>query len=126
MRLNASIATLICFGKSPEIDAKIDELMTKLSYSGKAAARLSLNEDNKDSRKLFIVKKKEEEKGIKHELGFIDSLFMIFKLRGKIQRIQDEIKAYKFAKQYSHNFGDFIFYKSMSFRSSYLEDLAKT
>ncbi len=85
------------FWKIPEIDAKIDEVMTKLSYSGKAAVRLTLNRDNKDSRKFFIIKKKEEEKGIKHELGFIDSLFMMFKLRGKIQRIQDEIKAYKFA-----------------------------
>ena len=51
---------------------------------------------------------------------------MIFKLRGKIARIRDEIKAYNFVKQYSHNFGDFIFYKCMNFRSSYLEDLAKT
>ena len=83
------------------IHSEIDELMNKLSYSGKAAASLTLNGDNKDSRKFFIIKKKEEEKGIKHELGFIDSLFMMFKLRGKIQRIQDEIKAYKFAKQYS-------------------------
>ena len=38
------------FWEIPEIDAKIDELMTKLSYSGKAAARLTLNGDNKDSR----------------------------------------------------------------------------
>ena len=27
---------------------------------------------------------------------------------------------------YSHNFGDFVFYKSMNFRSSYLETLAET
>ena len=36
------------------------------------------------------------------------------------------MKAYNNIKQYTHSFGDFIFYKSMSFRSSYLEDLAKT
>ena len=114
------------FWEIPVIDAKINDLMTKLSYSGKAAAKLVLNGDNKDSRKFFIIKKKEEEKGIKQELGFIDSLFMMFKLREKIARIRNEIKAYNFVKQYSHNFGDFIFYKCMNFRSSYLEGLAKT
>ena len=36
------------------------------------------------------------------------------------------MKGYNNIKQYTHSFGDFIFYKSMSFRSSYLEDLAKT
>ena len=40
--------------------------------------------------------------------------------------MQAEVKAYNSVKQYTHNFGDFIFYKSMNFRSSYLEDLAKT
>ena len=32
---------------------------------------------------------------------------------------------YNSIKQYTHSFGDFIFYKSMNFRSSYLENLAK-
>ena len=35
------------------------------------------------------------------------------------------MKAYNSIKQYTHQFGDFIFYKSMNFRSSYLENLAK-
>ena len=35
------------------------------------------------------------------------------------------MKAYNSVKQYTHSYRDFIFYKSMNFRSSYLEDLAK-
>jgi hypothetical protein len=114
------------FWEIPVIDAKITELMTTLSYSGKAAAKMAMTGDSKDSRKFYIIKRKEEEKGIKQELSFIDSLFMMFRLRQKIARIQDEMKAYSYVKQYSHNFGEFVFYKCMNFRSSYLEDLAKT
>ena len=40
--------------------------------------------------------------------------------------MQAQIKVYNTVKQYTHNFGDFIFYKSMNFRFTYLEDLAKT
>ena len=79
------------FWEIPVIDAKINDLMTKLSYSGKAAEKLVLNGDNKDSKKFFIITKKEEEKGIKQELGFIDSLFMMFKLREKIARIRNTL-----------------------------------
>ena len=63
---------------------------------------------------------------MQQDLSFADSLFMMFKLRQNIVKIQDEIKAYNYVKQYTHNFGDFIFYKSMNFRSSYLEDLVKS
>ena len=114
------------FWEIPVIDAKINDLMNTLSNSGKAAAKLVMTGDSKDSRKFFIIKKKEQEKGIKQELSFIDSLFMMFRLRKKIAKMQEEIKAYNYVKQYTHNFGDFIFYRSMNFRSSYLEDLAKT
>jgi hypothetical protein len=50
----------------------------------------------------------------------------MYKLRRKIVKMQAEVKAYNSVKQYTHSFGNFIFYKSMSFRSSYHEDLAKT
>ena len=51
---------------------------------------------------------------------------MMYKLRRKIVKVQAEIKAYSSIKEYTHNYGDFILYKSMSFTSTYLEDLAKT
>ena len=51
---------------------------------------------------------------------------MMYQLRRKIAKTQSEIKAYNSVKTYSQNFGDFVFYKSMNFRSSYLENLAKT
>ena len=68
---------------------------------------------------------RQKESGIKHELGFVDSLFMMHQLRRKIVKVQAEMKAYSSVQQYTHSYGDFIFYKSMNFRSSYLEELAK-
>ena len=52
--------------------------MSTLSNSGKAAARLVMTDDNKDSRRFFLIKKKEMEQGTQLELGFVDSLFMTF------------------------------------------------
>ena len=113
------------FWENPIIDAKIGELMATLSNSGRAQAKLVMSGDSKDSRRFFGIKKREAEEGIKWELSFVDSLFMMHRLREKIQRVQSDIKAHQGVQQYTHNFGEFIFYKSMNFRSSYLEDLAK-
>ena len=49
---------------------------------------------------------------------------MMFKLRKKIAKAKTECKAYDNIRQYTHNFGDFVFNKSMNFRSSFLENLA--
>ena len=46
--------------------------MDTLSISGKAAARLIMTGDSKDARRVFIVKKKVQQMGIKQELGCID------------------------------------------------------
>ena len=50
---------------------------------------------------------------------------MMHRLREKIHHIQSDIRAHQSVQQYTHNLGEFIFYKSMNFRSSYLENLAK-
>ena len=52
------------FWEIPTINAKINELMNTLSNSGKAAARLQMTGDSKDARNFFIIKKKEQERGI--------------------------------------------------------------
>ena len=49
---------------------------------------------------------------------------MMYKLRKKIAKAKSECTAYDNIRLYSHNFGDFVFYKSMNFRSSYLESIA--
>ena len=66
------------FWEIPVIDAKINELMSALSNSGKAASRLIMTGDSKDARQYFIIKKREQEKGIQHELSFVGSLFMMY------------------------------------------------
>ena len=50
MRLDASIGKLIHSKKIPVIDAKIKELLSKLSNNEKAAARLIMTGDSKDAR----------------------------------------------------------------------------
>ena len=65
------------FWEIPTIDTKINELMSTLSNSGKAAARLVMPGDSKDSRRFFLVKTKEMEQGTQMELSFVDSLFMM-------------------------------------------------
>ena len=49
---------------------------------------------------------------------------MMNRLRKKIIKAKAECKAYDNIRLYSHNFGDFAFYKSMNFRSSFLKNLA--
>ena len=96
---------------NPTIDAKINDLMATLSNSGKASAKLVMTGDSKDSCQFFLIKKKNEtEEGTQLELSFVDSLFMMHRLREKISRIQADVRAYQSVQQYTHNFGDFLFY----------------
>jgi len=97
------------FWENPVIDAKINDLMETLTKSGKAEAKLVMAGDSKDSRRFFSIAKKEAEEGTKWELSFVDSLFMMHRLREKIHRIQSDVKAHQNVKQYTHHFGDFIF-----------------
>ena len=94
--------------------------MATLSNSGKAQAKLVMSGDSKDPRRFISITKKEAEEGT-----IVDSLFMMHRLREKIHRIQSDVRAHQSVQQHTHNFGEFIFYKSMNFRSSYLENLAK-
>ena len=57
-------------------------------------------------------------------MSFVDSLFTMFKLRKKIDKVKEEIIGFDNVRAYNHNFRDYIFYKSMDFRSKFLENLA--
>ena len=81
--------------------------------------------DTKDAKTFFSVKKRELEQNIKLELSFVDSLFIMYKLRKQIAKAKFECTAFDNIRLYSHNCGDFVFYKSMNFRSSYLEKIAE-
>ena len=50
---------------------------------------------------------------------------MMYRSRKKIMKAKAESIAFDNIRLYSHNFGDFVFFKSMNFRSSYLETLAE-
>ena len=49
---------------------------------------------------------------------------MMYKLRKRIEKTKAECTSFNNIRMYSHNFGDFVFYRSMNFRSTYLENLA--
>ena len=50
---------------------------------------------------------------------------MMYSLRKKIKKAQAEATAFDNIRLYSHNFGDFVFYKAINFRPHYLETLAE-
>jgi methyltransferase-like protein len=99
--------------------------MKSITASGEAKKKIVMTGDTKDAKNFYAAKKKEFEENIQFELSFIDSLYMMHTLRKKIQKAQAEAMAFDNIKQYSHNFGDFVFYKSMNFRSHYLETIAE-
>jgi hypothetical protein len=99
--------------------------MKSITASGEAKKKIVMTGDTKDAKSFYVAKKKEFEEKIQHELSFVDSLYMMHILRKKIQKAQAEATAFDNIKQYSHNFGDFVFYKSMNFRSHYLETIAE-
>ena len=78
------------FWEIPNIDAKIKELMSILSHSGKASSKLVMTGDSKDGKHFFTTKKMEQEMGIVHELGFVDSLFMMHQLQRKLSKFKQK------------------------------------
>ena len=99
--------------------------MDSISNSGDAKRKLVMTGDTKDAKTFFTVKKRKQEQNIILELSFVDSFFMMYKLRKRIVKAKAECTAYDNIRLYSHNFGDFVVYKSMNFRSSYLESLTE-
>ena len=57
------------------------------------------------------------------ELGFVDGLFELYKLRCEIETSRAEIMATKMLSGYRHNFGSFLFNSFICFRSSTIENL---
>ena len=68
--------------------------------------------DTKDARFFYAAKTCEAEENIKWELSFVDSLFMMYRLRKQIMKAKAESIAFDNIKLYSHNFGDLCFTKA--------------
>ena len=64
--------------------------------------------DTKDARIFYAAKKREAEENIQLELSFVDSLFMMYRLRKKIMEAKAESIAFDNIRLYSHKFGDFV------------------
>ena len=52
-----------------------------------------MNGDVKDAKAFYAVKKQEQESNINPELSFVHFLFMMYKLRKKIEKATAECKA---------------------------------
>ena len=113
------------FWEFKEHEEEINRFMKSITFSGEAKKRIVMTDDTKDAKSFYAAKKKEFEEHIQYELSFVDSIYMMHILRRKIQKAQAEATAFDNIKQYSHNFGDFVVYKSMNFRSHYLESVAE-
>ena len=81
--------------------------------------------DTKNAKLFNATKKHEMEENTTLELSFVESIFMMYKLRKRIEKAKAECVAFNNIRMNSHNFGDFVFYRSMNFRSTYLENLAE-
>jgi len=106
-----------------EVEKQISTFIESISMSGEARKKILMTGDTKDAKNFYATKKQELEG--KLELSFVDSLYMMYTLRKKIKKAQAETTSFDNIRLYSHNFGDFVFYKSMNFRSSFLETLAE-
>ena len=113
------------FWEFPEVEKQICEFIESISTSGGVRRKILMTGDTKDAKNFYAAKKQEFEENIKFELSFIDSLYMMYSLRKKIKKAQAEATAFDNIRLYSHNFGDFVFYKAINFRPHYLETLAE-
>ena len=113
------------FWEIPLIDSEICKFMESISTSGNAKRKLMMPADTKVAKAFNAIKKQETEENTTLELSFVESIFMMYKLRKKIEKAKAECIAFNNIRMYSHNFGDFVFYRSMNFRSTYLETLAE-
>ena len=56
------------------------------------------------------------------EVGFVDGLFEIYKLRDEIRKARSEIIAESVISSFNHKFGSFLFGTHLNFRSSVIEN----
>ena len=75
-----------------------------------ARRKLMMTADTKDAKTFFSVKKRELERSTTLELSFVESLFMMYKLRKKIAKPKAECTSFDNIRMYSHNFGDFMYH----------------
>ena len=78
------------FWEFSDVDQQICDFVESISISGEARKQISMTEDTKDAKNFYAAKKHEAEENIKWELSFVDSLFMMYRLRKKIMKAKAE------------------------------------
>ena len=54
-----------------------------------------------------------KQNGITLELNFMDSLFIMFKIRTRMDKSKDEVRIQSSINAYNHCFGEFVFNKAL-------------
>ena len=82
----------------------------KRNHTPQDAATEALKSDKKDENNQI-------------EVGFVDGLFELYKLRMDIAKVRAEIISTSVLSQYRHKFGPFLFHFFISFRSTTIGNL---
>ena len=96
---------LVGWSKNPIVYAKVNQ---KAQYQDEATAALKSN-------------KQDENEQI--EVGFVDGLFEMYKLRSEISKARAEIISTSSLQGYRHKFEKFLFNSFISFRSTAIDNL---
>ena len=74
--------------------------MESISTSGNAKRKLMMPADTKDAKAFNASKKQETEENTTLELSFVESIFMMYKLRMKIEKAKAECIAFNNIRMY--------------------------
>ena len=78
-------------------------------------------EISRRSYRSFKSDKSDEKEQV--EVGFVDGLFEMYKLRSEIAKARAELISYSTLQGYRHKFGTFLFNAFLSFRSTAIDNL---
>ena len=96
---------LVGWSKNPIVYAKVNQ---KAQYQDEATSALKSNKQNEVEQ---------------IEVGFLDGLFEMYKLRNEIAMARAEIISTSSLQGYRHKFGTFLFNSFISFRSTTIDNL---
>ena len=116
------------FWELPKVETALNKLCQKcfFSYTG----TIDITEDKKDADSIsattqpsIVIVGSAKEKKQCVELGFVDKLIQLWKLRKTIQEAKSEISVSGTLAKYNYKAGEAIMNKTMNYKSSYMQQL---
>ena len=107
------------FWEEESIKKSLLDVLVGWYRNPKAYVKQILNAQDEATRALKSDDKEEKE----IELGFVDGLFELYKVRCDIEKARAEIMATRMLSGYGHSFRSFLFNSFICFTSSTIENL---